>query len=213
MVTARPLATVEHHDKPTTIGKEVPIMDQLTHLGDDTRHQRPAYADQQRPAKRPLAVPGPPAVPSARPGVLSHIEGTENRISILNSIRSALTRKGLLLLTVPHALRRFPLHASSDGRSSESSGAFPGRGYARRYFPTARPVTYQHRLENEDRLFPYYLFSRRELAAELSAAGLTVEVFESDSILPERILARNPTLAPVDDVLCRLLPTWAGYGL
>jgi tRNA (uracil-5-)-methyltransferase TRM9 len=146
-------------------------------------------------------------------GVLSHIEGIENRINVLSSIRSALTPQGLLLLTVPHALRRFPLHVSSDGRGSESSGAFSVRVRTRRYFPSARPVTYRHRLENEDRPFPYYLFSRRELATELSAAGFAVEVLESDSILPERILVRNPMLAPVDDFLCRLLPTWAGYGL
>jgi len=41
-------------------------------------------------------------------GVLSHIEGKENRIDILSSIRSVLSREGLLLLTVPHALRAFP---------------------------------------------------------------------------------------------------------
>src|SRR5215472_19324356 len=40
-------------------------------------------------------------------GVLSHIEGKETRIDILSSIRSVLSREGLLLLTVPHALRRF----------------------------------------------------------------------------------------------------------
>jgi len=146
-------------------------------------------------------------------GVLSHIEGKENRIDILSSIRSVLSREGLLLLTVPHALRRFPLHASSDGRGSESSSASSARAQARRYFPSARPVIYRHHVENEARPFPYYLFSRRELISELSAAGFALVVLESDSILPERRLVRRPTLAPVDDFLCRLLPSWAGYGL
>jgi tRNA (uracil-5-)-methyltransferase TRM9 len=150
-------------------------------------------------------------------GVLSHIEGKENRIDILSSIRSVLSREGLLLLTVPHALRRFPLHVSSDSRggesSSESSSAPSARAQARRYFPSARPVIYRHHVENEKRPFPYYLFSRRELISELSAAGFALVVLESDSILPERRLVRRPTLAPIDDFLCRLLPSWAGYGL
>lgn len=67
-------------------------------------------------------------------GVLSHIEGKENRIDTLGSIRSVLSREGLLLLTVPHALRRFPLHASPEGRGSEDSRA-SARAQARRYFP------------------------------------------------------------------------------
>ena len=146
-------------------------------------------------------------------GVLSHIEGKENRIDILSSIRSVLSREGLLLLTVPHALRRFPLHASSDGRGSEISTVSSARAQTRRYFPSARPVIYRHHVENEARPFPYYLFSRRELISELSAAGFTLVVLESDSILPERRLVRRPTLAPIDDFLCRLLPSWAGYGL
>jgi SAM-dependent methyltransferase len=145
-------------------------------------------------------------------GVLSHIEGKENRIDILSSIRSVLSRDGLLLLTVPHALRRFPFHVSSDRPGSES-GASSVRAQARRYFPSARPVIYRHDVENEARPFSYYLFSRRELIAELSAAGFALEALESDSILPERRLVLRPTLAPVDDLLCRLLPSWAGYGL
>ena len=106
-------------------------------------------------------------------GVLSHIEGTENRINILNSIRSQLTPEGLLLLTVPHALRRFPLHVSPDGHNSESRGVFSLRTYMRRYYPSARPVTYHHHLKNAERPFPYYLFSRRGLtrAKALPAAG------------------------------------------
>src|SRR5690348_16660704 len=67
-------------------------------------------------------------------GVLSHIEGKENRIGTLSSVRSMLSRDGLLLLTVPHALRRFPFHVSSDHRGSQS-GAFSTRAQARRYFP------------------------------------------------------------------------------
>jgi SAM-dependent methyltransferase len=144
-------------------------------------------------------------------GVLSHIEGAENRIKVLNSIRSVLTPDGLLLLTVPNALRRFPLHASSDDHNISS--AFPVRVYSRRCFPSARPVTYRHHLHNEERLFHYYLFSRRELTTELSTAGFTLKTLESDGILPERMLVRSPLLTPADDFLCRLIPSWAGYGL
>ena len=100
----------------------------------------------------------------------------------------------------------------SSSRGSES-GTSSARALARRYFPSARPVIYRHDVENEARPFSYYLFSRRELIAELSAAGFALEALESDSILPERRLVLRPTLAPVDDLLCRLLPSWAGYGL
>jgi len=162
---------------------------------------------------RAVRAAGPYDLVVALFGVLSHIEGKENRIDILSSIRSVLSREGLLLLTVPHALRRFPLHASSDGRGSGSSSASSARAQTRRYFPSARPVIYRHHVENEARPFPYYLFSRRELISELSAAGFALVVLESDSILPERRLVRRPALAPVDDLLCRLLPSWAGYGL
>jgi 2-polyprenyl-3-methyl-5-hydroxy-6-metoxy-1,4-benzoquinol methylase len=144
-------------------------------------------------------------------GVLSHIEGADNRIKALTSIHSMLTRDGLLFLTVPNALRRFPMHASTDGHNSSS--AFPVQTHNRRRFPSARPVTYRHHLDNEERLFHYYLFSRRELTTELSTAGFTLKILESDSILPERILVRSPQFTPADDLLCRLLPSWAGYGL
>jgi tRNA (uracil-5-)-methyltransferase TRM9 len=146
-------------------------------------------------------------------GVLSHIEERDNRIDILRSIRSVLSPEGQLLLTVPHALRRFPLHASSDDRRNGPSGAPSRRLRARRYFPSARPVVYRHHVEHQARPFPYYLYSRRELTAELSAAGFALDVLESDSILPERRLVRTSALVPVDDLLCRLLPSWAGYGL
>jgi tRNA (uracil-5-)-methyltransferase TRM9 len=142
-------------------------------------------------------------------GVLSHIEGPEDRMKILNSIRSLLTPEGLLLVTVPNAFRRFPLHASQVGHDSKDGGM----RFRHRYFPRPRLVIYRHHIENAQRPFPYHLFSRRELTRELSAAGFFPEILESDSILPERRLVRNPILEPVDNVLCRLLPSWAGYGL
>jgi SAM-dependent methyltransferase len=149
-------------------------------------------------------------------GVLSHIQGTGNRVRILESLRSLLTSDGVLLLTVPHALRRFPLHRSPGGgrggRGDGPSGAAPAAPLGR-YFPAARPVIYRHLVGGQERPFPYYLFSRGTLTAELAAAGFTVESLGPDSILPERNLVRRPALAPADDLLCRLLPGWAGYGL
>jgi tRNA (uracil-5-)-methyltransferase TRM9 len=142
-------------------------------------------------------------------GVLSHIQGSGNRVRILESIRSVLARDGVLLLTVPHALRRFPLHRSPGGGDPGPAAA----AALGRYFPAARPVVYRHHVGGQERLFPYYLFSRRTLTAELSAAGFALESLEPDSILPERRLVRRPALAPADNLLCRLLPCWAGYGL
>jgi hypothetical protein len=74
-------------------------------------------------------------------------------------------------------------------------------------------VTYRHTLENAQRRFPYYLYSRRRLATELAAAGFALELLQADSVLPERNLVRRPSLAPVDDFLGSLLPSWTGYGL
>lgn len=146
-------------------------------------------------------------------GVLSHIDRPADRMTILHSIRSMLARDGLFLVTVPNAFRRFPLHASPDGHASGNRGVCSRWRSMRRYFPRPRLVTYRHHIENTQRPFPYYLFSPRKLASELSAADFLIEILESDSILPERRLVGNPMLAPVDNVLCRLLPSWVGYGL
>jgi 2-polyprenyl-3-methyl-5-hydroxy-6-metoxy-1,4-benzoquinol methylase len=48
-------------------------------------------------------------------GVLSHIEATQDRIDALSSMRSMLTGQGWLLLTVPNAVRRFPLQVLRPG--------------------------------------------------------------------------------------------------
>ena len=146
-------------------------------------------------------------------GVLSHIEEPENRMKILNSIHSLLARGGLFLVTVPNACRRFPLHISQVSHDNKVRDIRYRRASMRRYFPWPRLVIYRHHIENVQRLFPYHLFSRGELARELSAAGFFVEILESDSILPERRLVRNRALEPVDNLLCQLLPSWAGYGL
>jgi SAM-dependent methyltransferase len=146
-------------------------------------------------------------------GVLSHIEGAEDRIDALSSMRSMLTAHGRLVLTVPNAVRRFPLHTSSARQVGEDTGEPSLRARPRRHYPSARQVTYQHTLENAKRPFPYYLYSRRQLANELGAAGFALELLEADSILPERNLVHSPLLAPVDDFLRLLLPSWVGYGL
>jgi tRNA (uracil-5-)-methyltransferase TRM9 len=171
--------------------------------------------------ERLLTTPCLEAVRSAGPydlvialfGVLSHIEAAEARIDALSSMRGLLTGHGRLLVTVPNAVRRFPLHTSRSGQVSRGRGGSYVRTVTRRYYPAARQVTYRHTLENAERSFPYYLYSRRQLASELAAAGFAVELLEADSILPERNLVRSPVLAPVDDLLRLLLPSWAGYGL
>jgi tRNA (uracil-5-)-methyltransferase TRM9 len=170
---------------------------------------------------RLLTTPSLDAAQSAGPydlvislfGVLSHIEAAEDRIDALNSMRSMLTGHGRLLLTVPNAVRRFPLHTSSPRQVSEGRDEPYLRAWRRRHYPSARQVTYRHTLEDAQRPFPYYLYSRRQLASELAAADFALELLEADSMLPERNLVRSPALAPVDDFLRLLLPSWAGYGL
>ncbi len=172
-------------------------------------------------AVRLLITPDLEAARSAGPydlvlslfGVLSHIETTGGRIDALRSMRSMLTVQGRLLLTVPNAVRRFPLHTASAPHASEAASETAVRAYLRGYYPSARQVTYHHDIENAQRPFPYYLYSRRQLASDLATAGFALELLEADSILPERRLVRTPALAPADDVLRVLLPSWAGYGL
>ena len=65
------------------------LMHQLTQLGHDRHRDRLAYADQQRPAerllalRRPLAVPSAPnggcAAPPARPGACAHSSRPRSR--------------------------------------------------------------------------------------------------------------------------------------
>jgi hypothetical protein len=50
------LATVEHNGKPITYTKEMTVMHQLTQLANDHHRQRLVHADQQRPAKRLIAL-------------------------------------------------------------------------------------------------------------------------------------------------------------
>lgn len=146
-------------------------------------------------------------------GVLSHIETTTGRIDALKSMRSMLTAQGWLLLTVPNAVRRFPLHTSPAVHTGTAASRPSARARLRRYYPSARQVTYRHDIENAERPFPYYLYSRRQLTSDVAEAGFALELLEADSILPERRLVRTPALAPADDVLRLLLPSRAGYGL
>jgi tRNA (uracil-5-)-methyltransferase TRM9 len=146
-------------------------------------------------------------------GVLSHIEKPEDRMKALTLIRSLLSPGGLFLVTVPNSLRRFPLHASRSDRDSENGEIQPIPTSVRSYFPRSRLVIYHHDLENVQETFPYYLFSRRGLARELSDSNFSLDILEADSMLPERNLARNSLLGPVDGFLCWMLPSWAGYGL
>jgi hypothetical protein len=134
-------------------------------------------------------------------------------MTTLNPIHSMFTLEGLFLVTAPNTFRRFPLHASPDGRASGNRDVRSRWTSMRRYFPQPRLITYHHHIENAQQPFPYYLFSLRELASELSAAGFLIEILESGSILPERRLVGTPLLKPVDNLLRRLLPSWIGYAL
>jgi hypothetical protein len=80
--------------------------------------------------------------------------GTEHRINALRSIRSVLTLQGLLLLTVPNALRRFPLHASAEDHASNTGGPFPIRAPARRYFPRRGRLSTTIRWSTRNDRFP-----------------------------------------------------------
>jgi len=149
-----------------------------------------------------MAEAGPYDLVIALFGVLSHIEGAARRVRTLRRLRDLLATGGTLLLTVPNARRRFPLHVS------RAPGPLPLR-----YAPFARPIVYRHELDGGTQHFPYFLYTPRRLAAELRAAGLHVETLETDSVLPERDLARRPALGRIDAVLCRTVPTELAYGL
>jgi tRNA (uracil-5-)-methyltransferase TRM9 len=136
-------------------------------------------------------------------GVLSHVAGgTAGRVATLHWLRGLLAPGGALLVTVPNARRRFPLHPAQEPAP-----------LTRRYAPHARAIVYRHQLADGERAFAYHLFSPRQLVGELRAAGLRVEALEADSMLPERDLARHAGLARTDRLLIRVLPTAVAYGL
>lgn len=133
-------------------------------------------------------------------GVIAHVAGRSERLTVLEAIREMLKPDGALLLSLPNARRRF--HAEQRA---------------------AAPLVRQGTLEPGDILYQrssgagtiemfYHLFSPAEARSELTSAGFRIASMEPESMLPETAVVTNSVLGRLDDLVCDAMPAAAGYG-
>lgn len=128
-------------------------------------------------------------------GVLSHIEGVDERRRALRRMAALLKPGGRLILSVPNRRRRFRAEQRAQGRAP------------------AGEVRYRRRFTDVSVAFSYRLFDVPSLTAELAAAGLVVVETRAESLFPEALVANSPVLRALDGWLAPLLPAAVGYGI
>ena len=134
-------------------------------------------------------------------GVLSHVQTKEQRHGLLKKLRCQLrAHTGVLILSVPNRLRRFPLlqlrQALSDFNEHDDGD-----------------ITDIRRKGNQPISLFYHLYTEQEITQDLNAAGYVVESVSAESILPEAWILKKQWIYRLDQLLCRLLPASFGYGL
>ena len=134
-------------------------------------------------------------------GVLSHVQTKEQRQNLLKKLRSQLrARTGVLILSVPNRIRRFPwlqLRQTLSKFNEHDDG----------------DITYIRRKGDQPISLFYHLYTQKEITQELSTAGYVVESVAAESILPEAWILKRQWISRLDRLLCRLLPASFGYGL
>jgi SAM-dependent methyltransferase len=129
-------------------------------------------------------------------GVLSHIEGAEERRRTLRRIAGLMAPgTGRLVLSVPNRRRRF--RSEQREQAAEASGE----------------IRYRRRLRGLSVALPYKLFDVDGLAAELAGAGLVMVEARAESLFPEALVANSPVLRRLDRWLAPLVPAAFGYGI
>ncbi|MCK7543145.1 class I SAM-dependent methyltransferase [Marinobacter bryozoorum] len=127
-------------------------------------------------------------------GVLAHVDSPENRRELLTKLRTSLCPdRGRLIISVPNRLRRF----------REEQRQFAGKDQ----------ITYVRDTETGPLELTYRLYDPSSLQQELEAAGFLVDFVVAESVLPESLVSRYPTLGCLDQFLSRLVPARLGYGL
>lgn len=129
-------------------------------------------------------------------GVLSHLGERSERLRVLRLLRGYMQHdQGRLILSVPNRRRRFR-HRDRDGSKQQLGDIIYSRLFAKR------------RLS-----FFYHLYTPEELGSELKECGYRVLAMRSESLLPESIITRFPSLGYLDRLFSHYLPARYGYGI
>ena len=130
-------------------------------------------------------------------GVLGHVAGRDNRLALLQELRRNLKPDGRLILGLPNAARRF---RAAQAEAASEQGLEHG------------DIRYRRAAGNGTIALFYHLYRRREIVAELGAAGFDVERITSESVLPEYAVTHRPVVGWLDDILSGIVPVDWGYG-
>lgn len=133
-------------------------------------------------------------------GVLGHVDGKDNRLALLKTMRRVLRPGGRLLIGLPSAARRFKTEQRKARPQVEAGVLEPG------------DILYGRRTGSETIPLYYHLYSPAEIRADLALAGFRADSIEAESMLPEHAVVSNRFLGLLDDVACRVLPTGLAYG-
>ncbi len=134
-------------------------------------------------------------------GVLGHIAGREERLSVLRAVRDMLHPNGRILLGLPNARRRFLAEQVAARPLIRNGELEPGD-------------IFYHRTTGADRIeLFYHLYTAAEARRDLAEAGFRVDRIGPESVLPESEAVRRRATGMLDDVLSGLVPAWLAYGL
>ena len=133
-------------------------------------------------------------------GVVAHVAGRNERVSLLGSLREMLKPGGALVLSLPNARRRFHAEQRASAPLVRDGVLEPG------------DVLYERRSGGGTIEMFYHLFSTAEARSELSSAGFRVASIEPESLLPETAVVTSSVLGRLDDLACHAAPAASGYG-
>ncbi len=133
-------------------------------------------------------------------GVVAHVSGRTQRVSLLGAIREMLGPEGALVLSLPNARRRFHAEQRRAAPLVREGTLEPG------------DILYERRSRAGTIEMFYHLFSPPEARSELAGAGFQVASMEPESLLPETAVVRNRLLGCLDDLACEAVPAAGGYG-
>lgn len=134
-------------------------------------------------------------------GVLGHVRTRARRVETLRTVRTLLRPGGRLVVSVPNIRRRFPAARRKAGALVAEGRLEPG------------DILYSRRSGAAAIDLYYHLYTHREFAEDLAAAGFRVSSMRAESILPESGIVTVPGLGLLDAVLARLVPLDLAYGL
>lgn len=142
-------------------------------------------------------------------GVISHIPGRAERVGTLAKIRQRMATRTTprLVVSVPNLQRRFRKEQQAQ-RMKVVPGVFAGKPLE------PNDITYCRETPDHQVLWLYYhLYNEGTLREDLKEAGYAVRSVTPESVLTEFTITHSTNYARFDDILRRVVPTAAGYGL